>query len=446
MNIIVAGAGDVGGHAAEVLSSSGHNVTVIDLSAERLRLLNDTLDVRTLVGHCDHLEALREAGAERCDLMIAATRIDENNLLAAFMAKALGTSKTIVRVHHTANFSLRGTPIAERLGIDELICPEHLVSLALARTIRNPGSIALEEFGRGQLLMQRIEVTGGAAAVGKKLSEIVLPASARLATVERASGPLLAEANTEIEKGDYVTLIGARKTFDSARKLFNKGKEKRQLIAIMGQSSTAVWLCRALKSHVFSVKLFVEDHARAEELSEKLGHVTVIEGDPTDTATFTDERLEKMDAFIGVTDDDEHNILACAQAKGLGVAVAIAVVKRVKYRHLYPHVGIDHAFSPREVAVKAIQHLIDVGPVRSLARFAENIAEVYEIRPSRRAKVLGHELRNIKLPPQAMIAAMRRGDDVYLPGASDRIAPGDTILIIGPRGIEGDLRKLFYSK
>ncbi len=51
MNVIIAGAGAVGGHAAEVLSADGHNVTVIDLSAERLRALNDTLDLRTLVGH-----------------------------------------------------------------------------------------------------------------------------------------------------------------------------------------------------------------------------------------------------------------------------------------------------------------------------------------------------------------------------------------------------------
>ncbi len=44
MNVIIAGAGEVGGHAAEVLSGAGHNVTVIDLSLERLRHLDDTLD------------------------------------------------------------------------------------------------------------------------------------------------------------------------------------------------------------------------------------------------------------------------------------------------------------------------------------------------------------------------------------------------------------------
>ena len=446
MYVIIAGAGEVGLHSAEVLSSAGHSVIVVDTSAERLRSLRDVLDVRTLVGNCAHLDELREADCGRGDLLVAATEVAEINLRTASLAKAAGAKKTVVRAHHTANFSLRGTPYIQQLGVDELLCPEHLTSLEIARAIRNPGSIALEEFSRGQLLMQRSEVTDGASAIGKKLSEVVLPASARLATVEGSSGPCIAEANTTIAEGDFVTLIGETKTFDTARKLFNKGKEKRRNIVIMGETVTAVWLCRALKSRIFSVRVFVEHHTRAEELAQKLDHVTVLEADPTDSATCADEHIEKVDVFIAVTEDDEQNILACAQAKALGAAQAIAVVQRTKYVHLIEHVGIDHAYSPRAVAVKAILKLIDVGPIRSMATFADDIAEVYEIRPSKRAKILGHELRRIKLPAQTMIAAIRRGDRVYVPGAEDQVTVGDTLLAIGPVGITDDLRKLFVTK
>ncbi len=389
---------------------------------------------------------MRKAGADHCDLIIATTQIDEVNLLAASVAKAVGTKTTIARVHHTANFSLRGTSYAQRLGIDELICPEHLTSLAIARTIRSPGSIELEEFGRGKLLMQRCPVTPGASAVGKKLSELTLPESARLATIERGSEISLADADTKIAEGDVVTLIGMTKTFDTVRKLFSKDREKRIHITIMGDTPTAVWLCRALKSRIFSVRLFLQDHQRAEELSEKLSHVTILEADPTDAETAMDEHIGKADAFVAVTEEDERNILACAQAKAMGVATVIAVVQRAKYMHLFPHVGIDHAFSPRADAVKAILRLIDTGPIRSLATFADGIADVYELRPSKGAKILGHDLRNIKLPPQAMIAAIRRGDDVYVPGADDQIVAGDTILVLGPHSIVDDLRKLFVTK
>lgn len=446
MNVIIAGAGEVGGHAAEVLSAEGNNVTVIDLSAERLSALDETLDLRTMVGHCGHLDVLHDASGDRCDLFIAATNIDEINLLAASMAKAIGAKKTIVRVHHTANFSLRGTMYADRLGIDEMICPEHLTSLAIARSIRNPGSIALEEFGRGELLMQRVPVAHGVPAAGKKLSELRLPPHTRLATVEHGSTIALAHADTVIDEGSYVTLIGMTKTFDAARKLFNKEREKRMHVTMMGETPTAVWLCRAMKSRVFSVRLFVTNRRRAEELSAKLDYVTVLAADPTDPATIADEHIGKADVFIAVTQEDERNILACAQAKATGVPEAIAVVQRAKYLHLFPHVGIDHAFSPRADAVKAILSLLDPGPVRSLAMFADGIAEVYELRPSKRAKVLGHQLRNLRLPPETTIAAIRRGDSVRVPGAEDQILQGDTILILGPRDIAESLRKLFVSK
>jgi trk/ktr system potassium uptake protein len=446
MNIIIAGAGEVGGHAAEVLSAAGHNITLIDLSAETLARLDDRLDVRTLHGHAAHFNVLREAGADRCDLMIAATSVDEINLLAASVAKAAGAKKTIVRVHHTANFRLRGTTYAKQIGIDELICPEHVTSMAIARSIRSPGAIAIEDFGGGKLLMERCTVDENASAIGKPLAEVALPAGTRVVTVEGSSGASLATAATTIQPGDAVTLMGHPDAFDAARKKFQKGKSKHIDIAIMGESSTAVWLCRALKDRRFSVRLFVSDRGRAEQLAEKLAHVTVLEADPTDMGTFTDEHLERVDTFVAVTDEDERNILACSQAKSLGVLTAIAVVQRAKYLRLVSHVGIDHAFSPRADAVKTILKLIETGRVRSLARFAGETASVYEVRPDTRANVLGNDLRNIKLPPQSMIAAIRREDDVHVPGADDQVQSGDVLLVIGPVGIEKQLTDVFLNR
>jgi len=445
MNVIIAGAGEVGQHAAEVLSTDGHNITLIDLSAERLRLVGESLDVRTLTGHCTHFDVLRRAGADRCDLLIATTQIDEINMLAASVAKASGTKKTIVRVHHAANFSLRRTTYARDLGIDDLVCPEYLTALAISRTIRNPGSIALEEFGRGKLLMQRVPVTGNAAAVGKTLAEVPLPVSARVATVEHDGVAVMASATTMVYGGDFVTLIDHAKTFDASRKVFNKEREKKIHIAIMGESATAVWLCRALKHRVFSVRLFTQDRARAEELSEKLPHVTILEADPTESTTSADEHLERVDAFVAATNHDERNILACAQAKTLGITTSVAVVQRSKFLHLFSHVGIDHAFSPRADAVKAILHLMDEGPVRSLATFAGGVAEVYEVRPSPRSKLLGQDLRNVRLPSDALVAAIRRDDKIFIPGADDQMSHGDVLLVIAPRGIAGELRQLFVT-
>jgi len=446
MNVIVAGAGEVGGHAAEVLSAAGHNVTVIDLSTERLSALSDKLDLRTLKGNCTHFDVLSEAGVARCDALVAATQIDELNLLCASLAKAAGATKTIVRVHHAGHFKLRHTRYAADLGIDELICPEHLTALAIARMLRNPGAIAIEEFGAGQVVIERVPVGKGAQAVGKRLPEIGLPGNVRVATVSRGSGTLIADAQTVIGEGDLVMLFGESKRFDAARKLFHKGKAKHQHIVIMGEAGVAVWLCRVLKSRIFSVRLFVDGRERAEELSTRLDRVTVLDADPTDEETFADEHIKTADAFVAAMEDDESNILACAQARTLGADRSVAVLQRAKYLHLLPHVGIAHAFSPRHVAVRAMMNLIQDDPIRSLATSADKIVEVFEVTPTLGAEALGPKLRDIKLPVRTMIAAIKRENDVRVPGADDTVVHGDTVLVIGPPGIENGLRKLFVSK
>ena len=446
MNVIIAGAGEVGGYAAEVFSRAGHNVTVIDVAPEKLRGLDDRLDLRTLQGHCAHHDVLIEAGIEHCDLMIAATQVDEINLLTASLAKAAGAKKTYVRVHHAANYALRNSPLKAKLGIDELICPEHLTAQAVSRRLRNPGAIAIEEFGRDQVTIERIVVEPKTPAVGQTLVDIRLPPNVRIATVERNGAAFVADAQTEIHENDAVTLFGETKRFEAARKLFRKGKAKHRSVVVMGEASVAVWLVRAMSSRLFSVRMFVQSHSRAEELSAKLPHATVIEADPTDSDTFAEEHLEKSDVFIAATEDDEHNILACARAKQLGVATVVTVVQRSKYLHLLSHVGIDHSFSPRAEAVQAMWRLFNDEPIRSLAVIAEETAELYEIRPAAHSLVLGHDLRNVTLPDRAMVAAIQRGEKVFVPGAEDRIEAGDLVLVIGPRGLEPVLHSMFVKK
>ena len=73
MNIVIGGAGHVGYHAAEVLVAAGHRVTVVDSDANALRAIQDSLDAATLQGSCSEPRVLLNAGADKADLVVAAT-------------------------------------------------------------------------------------------------------------------------------------------------------------------------------------------------------------------------------------------------------------------------------------------------------------------------------------------------------------------------------------
>ncbi len=446
MNIIIAGAGEVGQHAARELGADGHNVVVVDTSSAKLQSLEERLDVRTLPGNAAQAWVLREAGGAKCDLLVAATNNDEINLLTAAVAKGVGAKKSLARVHHSAYLGHRGLNYAAHLGIDELICPEYLTAQAIARTLHNPGALAVEDFARGLVVMQEFAVGEDAPATGSALRELKLPPGVRLAQIRRNDSALIPSATTVVAQGDVVTLVGEKATFEQGRKLFASGKSKRVHVAVMGGSALGVWVCRALKDPRFSLRLFEIQRERAEELAEKLEHVTVVQADPSEPEVCKEERLDGADAFLAVTGDDERNILACAQAKSLGVKTSITILKRPAYLHLLSHVGIDRAFSPRTVAADAIRKLLESGPVWCLATLSQGTADVYEIRPTRRATVIGKELRNVKLPPNCVIAAIQGSDSVRVPGAEDIISVGDTVLLIGPHGIERDLKRVFADK
>ena len=50
MNIIICGAGRVGFSISKQLSAQGHSLTVIDQSSEFIQKINDTQDVKGVVG------------------------------------------------------------------------------------------------------------------------------------------------------------------------------------------------------------------------------------------------------------------------------------------------------------------------------------------------------------------------------------------------------------
>ena len=86
MNIIIAGCGKVGYALAQQLNEEGHNITIIDNSAERLQPALSALDIQGLVGNATSFRTQQEAGIELADLFIAVTGEDEINLLSCLIA------------------------------------------------------------------------------------------------------------------------------------------------------------------------------------------------------------------------------------------------------------------------------------------------------------------------------------------------------------------------
>ncbi len=446
MKIIICGAGQVGTHAAEILTAAGNQITVIDLDPGRLQAVADIMDVATYTGNGAHADVLREAGCGSADLLLAATGSDEINLLAATVAKGVGVAKSIARVHHSAFFEQRGLDYQRYLSIDHLICPEYSTALAIASTLRNPGALAIETFARSTIQMQQFPVSEEAPAIGKPLAQLSLPAGTRLAAITRDRVAFIPDATSTVEAGDSVILVGNPVAFQEARKLFHDDKLGRRRVVLMGGTPMAVWLCRAIRDRNFSIRLFEIDRKRAEELADKLDWVTVIQADPTDRTVFDEEHLGQADIFVALRTDDADNIIASVLAKSMGMSQVISVVSGSTYLDLVYHIGVDRAFSPRVVAVEEIQRILDDRPLQQMSSLADGVVDAYRVRVGENGQVVGKPLREVKLAPHWIVATIRRGGEAWVPSADDTLEPGDTALLVGRHGTEDELKDLFAAK
>lgn len=445
MDIVICGAGEVGSHAAEALTSQGCSVTLIDTNTQRLRAITETLDVRVLAGHAASIDALDEAGVANADLIVGATNIDEVNLAAASIGRALGARRAIARVHHSAYLDVGRFDYQAHFGIDRLICPEYTTAGAIARALRNPAALAIENFAGGRIDMHEIPVSAKAPAVGVRLADVPMPPNTRLAAVTRGKDVFLPDADTVFQKGDRVVLVGNTEVFDDARRQFREERLQRKAVVLMGGTPMGVWLCKALRDRTWSIRLFETDRQRAEELARKLDWVTVLNADPTDRSIFAEERIGLADVFVGLLDDDEDNIVGAVLAKAGGVSESIAVVQQSRYLDLLYHIGVDHSYSPGTVAANEIANLLDDSPLRKLASMAAGLA-AYQVRVNAGATVVGQALRRVQLSPDWVLGAIRRDDAVWVPGADDVIQAGDTVLLIGRSDRQDTLEALFLGK
>ena len=232
MNIVILGAGTVGASIAEQLCIAHHEVTVVDISADRVRSLNEKYDVRAITGSASQSSILFQAGMVGADLCLAVTGVDEVNLVAASMAKAMGARRSVARVYGSVFRDLSTFDYRQHFGIDRLLSLEHLTAMELARSIRNPSSVVLEQFARGGLEVQELIIGRPGKVTAGPIREIAFPPNVRLGTVQRANRMWIASADDQLEVGDHVTVFSGPQHAAAIGSLFNIDKTPPRLSLI----------------------------------------------------------------------------------------------------------------------------------------------------------------------------------------------------------------------
>ena len=430
MNIVILGAGTVGSSIAEQLCGSHHSVTVVDADPENVQSINDKFDVRALTGSASQSSILFQAGMVAADICLAVTGNDEVNIVGASIAKKMGARRSIARVYGPVFRNLSTFDYQQHFGIDRLLSLEHLTALDLARNIRAPGSIVVEQLARGGFEVNELIIGQPGKVTQVPIREIELPPNVRVGTVQRAKKMWIANADDQLEVGDRVTIFSAPEHTEAVRNLFGMEKSAPKRVVIAGGGETGLHLARMLEREAFRVMIIESDEQRCQLLAGLLENTSVVHDNAKRREVLEEERVESADFFVACTGEDEVNMMLSVGAKDVGAKKVLAAIGRPDYSRITEKIGIDVAVSQRESMSKQIAAFLNEGNVLMRAKLPGGLISVLEIEVGESAACTEGSLAEISMPERCLVAAIMRQDQVFVPGASDQIKSGDIVVLM----------------
>jgi trk system potassium uptake protein TrkA len=454
MNILILGAGQVGSSAAYDLSRSEANeVTVVDVNADRLRELQDRLDIRTVQGHAAHPQVLTQAGGDDADVVIALTDSDETNMLACQVAYTLFRTPTKIARIRSVEFTSFGKLFStDAIPVDEIISPEQLVTEYIEQLIHYPGALQVLNFADGKVRLAGVVAHRGGLLVGQELRQLrrhIPHTDARVAAIyrRRADGSrenIKPEGDTVIRENDIVFFIAARKDIRVMMSELRKLEHPIRKVIIAGGGNIGFQLAKRLEN-TNQVKLIERDRDRAKFIAERLSKTIVLPADATDEELMAEENIESTDVFCAVTNAEEANILSALLAKRMGAKKVIALVNRPSYTDIVERQNIDIAVSPQQITLGALLTKVrrgDVVRVHSLRQGTAEALETVAHGSPETSRVVGRTVEDIPLPGGTTIAALVREGNVIMAHHDQTVEAGDHVILFLTETDEKHIRAL----
>ena len=444
MNIIICGAGRVGFTIAKILSEQGHSITVIDQSSEDIQKIDDTLDVKSIVGKATYPSILEKANASDSDMIIAVTRNDEINMLICQIAFSIfNVQKKIARIRSQDYLNPKFTKVynKENLPIDVIISPEIEIAKSLQRKLEAPGALDNVPFADNKIRLLEILINKKCSLRNIKLNELTKKfpkLNANIMGVIREDNFIILKKNDiMIENDKAYVMINASQMKDTLT-AFGHNEKISNKILIIGGGNIGFNLAKNLEESFDSirVKIIEKNKERAELIASELNDTIVINGDALDEEVLMEANLDESQTVLALTNDDEDNLMVSVLVEkfakdksDLSEKRTMALINKPNYSLLQSSLKIDDFIDPRMNTVSSILKHIHKGTIENAYSILNGEYEIIEAEIIETSELINKELKNSNLPDEIRVGAILRGNDVIVP-RSDFVFKKEDIVVL----------------
>ena len=439
MNIIICGAGRVGFTIAKLLSEQNHSITVIDQSSDDIQKINETLDVKAIVGKATSPAVLEKANISEANMIIAVTRNDEINMLICQIAYSLfKIPKKIARIRSQEYLDPKFSQLfnKENLPIDFVISPEIEIAKSIHRKLESPGSSDNVPFAKNNIRLLEILVDERCPINNIKLNELTnkFPKlNANILGVVRDEKFIFLKKNDYMKKNDKAYVAINASQIQETLEAFGHNDPISKKILLIGGGNIGYNLAKNIESSANDTRLKIieKNKERAEFLASELSNTIIINGNGLDEDVLKEANLEETETVIALTNDDEDNLMVGVLVEKFSTNKRTMVLTtKPNYSLLQSSLKIDDLIDPRMNTVSSILKHVHKGTIESAYSILNGEYEVIEAEIIETSDLINKKLKDSDLPDDIKIGAVLRDKEVIIPRSNYIFKKNDIVVFI----------------
>ena len=440
MKILLAGGGTVGETLVEQLSAEGYDLTVIDPDSSKLEQLVEHYDVMAVQGNCASMETLRQAGADKADLMIVATGSDEVNLLCTMTVHGLNPKiHTIARIRDP-EYVEQAYSMRNVFGLSLAFNPEKQAAIEIERLLKYPGFLKRDSFAKGrvEIVELRIDADSKLCNVSLSMLNSIVKCKVLVCAVLRDGVAITPGGHFTLQAGDKIFVTAPTNTLSLLLKNLGIVTHKVRRVIIAGGGTIAYYLAEALMDDHIRVTMIEKDKKRCKKLAELLPRANIICGDAGSQPLLTSEGLSDCDALITLTGMDELNVIVSMYGSSCEVAQIVTKLDHVGDAKIIDNLPVGSIICPRKLCcnnivryVRAMQN--QAGAAITIHTIAGGQAEAMEFIVDETTLHCGEPLKALKLKKNILIVCITRNGRIEIPNGDSCFYEGDSVIVVDNR-------------